>query len=248
LFVGHSVIRLESVNSTNTYAADQLIKSRPPEGIAYVAAEQTQGRGYSGNEWKSEKGKNLLLSVVLYPVFLTPRQHFFLNQVASLAIAETLQPRLPGREVKIKWPNDVFIGDKKVAGILIENSVKGNLIQHSIIGMGINVNQREFDPELKRATSLLRESKQVLSLDEIMLELFVQLEKRYLQLKEKKMEVLARDYMKRLYRVDEAATFLSQGKIFSGKIEGITAEGKLVIEHGGAHHVYGFKEVEFVME
>ena len=151
LFVGRNVIRLDTVNSTNTYATNQLAKSRLPEGTAIVAAEQTQGRGYSGNQWKSEKGMNLLLSVVLYPVFLAPRQHFFLNQVASLAIAETLQAYLPVKDVKIKWPNDVFIGDKKAAGILIENSVKGNIIQHAVPGMGINVNQTEFDPALKQA-------------------------------------------------------------------------------------------------
>lgn len=248
LFVGRSVIRLDTVNSTNTYATNQLAKSRLPEGTAFVAAEQTQGRGYSGNQWKSENGMNLLLSVVLYPVFLAPRQHFFLNQVASLAIAETLQAYLPVKDVKIKWPNDVFIGDKKAAGILIENSVKGNIIQHAITGMGINVNQKEFDPALKQATSLIKEIRREVSLDDLMKELFVQLEKRYLQLKQDKMEILVKDYMKRLYRVDVPSTFSASGKNFRGKIEGITADGKLVIEHGGAHEVYGFKEVEFIFD
>lgn len=248
LFIGSNLIRLETAVSTNSLAAEAIAEKKLPEGTVIVAEEQTQGRGYAGNTWQSERGKNLLMSMVLYPNFLSPRQHFFLNQVVSLAISDTLDEHIPANEVRIKWPNDVFIGNRKVAGILIENSIKGNMIQHCIVGMGINVNQTGFGDGLKQATSLAKELKSEIPLEQLMQQLFTHFEKRYLQLKREKFEMLVKEYMKKMYLVDELATFSAQQKKFRGKIEGLTADGRLVIEQDGIHKVYGFKEVEFVLE
>ncbi|MCY7411197.1 MAG: biotin--[acetyl-CoA-carboxylase] ligase, partial [Chitinophagales bacterium] len=147
-------------------------------------------KGYSGNIWESESGKNLLMSVIFFPNFLSPRLHFFLNQVASLAVADTVKEFVKGKEIKIKWPNDVFAGKKKIAGILIENSVKGNSIQHSIIGIGLNVNQKNFTPQLLHATSIFKILGKEILVDDMMNVLFSMLEARYLQLKQNRIEQL----------------------------------------------------------
>ena len=248
MFIGHLIIHFESIDSTNTFAAQELQRERLVEGTVIRASHQSKGRGYAGNEWESEAEENLLISVILYPNFLLPKNQFFLNQIAALAIVDTLEPLIEKSEVKIKWPNDVFIGDKKVAGILIENSVQGNSIQHSIVGMGINVNQEKFDSSLKHATSIFLESGVKNNIDEVMTNLFSHLEKRYLQLKLQRLEIIEKDYMKKLYRVDEMASFAASGKKFTGKIVGLTADGKLLIEKDGVHEVFGFKEVEMILD
>jgi BirA family biotin operon repressor/biotin-[acetyl-CoA-carboxylase] ligase len=247
LFVGKNLIELNSVDSTNAYTSKLVSEKAVPEGTAIRADFQSLGKGYAGNSWQSEPGKNLLLSIIFYPSFLSPRHQFFLNQLSSLAAANTVEFFLPGDRVKIKWPNDIFAGDKKIGGILIENSIQGQSIVHSIIGIGLNINQQKFEPSLSRATSFLNIAWREFSLAEVMHELFSQLEKRYLQLRQQRIDVLQKDYMKKLFRVEEPSWFASGGKRFRGKIAGITGEGKLIIETSGKHEVFGFKEVEMIL-
>ena len=247
LFIGNHLIELDEVDSTNAAAARLLQEKKMPEGTAVATAFQTTGKGYSGNTWDSEKGKNLLLSIIIYPSFLQPRHHFFLNQIASLAVASTIEMFAKGKTVSIKWPNDVFAGDRKIAGILIENSIQGNTIQHSIIGVGININQEKFHPDLKHATSLIQLIGEPKELASVRNELFSQFESRYLGLKQQRIDLLQKEYMKRLYRIEKSSMFVRNGTRFSGKIAGLTAEGKLVIDLGGRHEVFGFKEVEMVI-
>jgi len=248
LFIGKKIIELGSTDSTNAFAAKLLAESHLPEGTVITAKFQTLGRGYSGNSWHSDAGKNLLLSIILYPALLLPRHQFFLNQISSLAVANTVESFLVNSSVKIKWPNDVFVDDRKIAGILIENAVQSERFQHSIIGIGINVNQKKFEATLLRPTSFFKISGQEFSLEAVMKELFSQLEKRYLQLKQERIDLIQKDYMIKLYRVEELSWFRTDGKKFRGKIVGITAEGKLIIEASGKHEVFGFKEVEMVFD
>lgn len=248
LFVGKNVIELNSVDSTNAYASKILAEKALPEGTVIRADFQSLGKGYAGNSWQSEPGKNLLLSVIFYPSFLPPRHQFFLNQVSSLAVANTVEVFLPEDEVKIKWPNDIFADNRKIGGILIENSIQGQSIMHSIVGIGININQQKFDKSLPLATSIFKIGLKEFPLEEVMLELFSRLEQRYLQLKQWRIDMLQKDYMKKLLRVEELCWFASGGKKFRGKIAGITGEGKLIIETSGRHEVFGFKEVEMIFD
>jgi BirA family transcriptional regulator, biotin operon repressor / biotin---[acetyl-CoA-carboxylase] ligase len=248
LFVGKNLIELNSVDSTNAYASKLLSEKVFPEGTVIRADFQSSGKGYAGNLWQSEPGKNLLLSVIFYPSFLAPRHQFFLNQVSSLAVVNTVEAFLLNDEVRIKWPNDIFVGDKKIGGILIENSIQGQSIVHSVMGIGLNINQQKFEPALSLATSFFKIVLREFSLEEVMHELFSQLEKRYLQLRQQRIDVLQKDYMKKLFRVDELSRFVSGGKKFTGKIAGITGEGKLIIETSGKHDVFGFKEVEMILD
>ena len=248
LFVGKNLIALNSVDSTNAYTSKLISEKVPPEGTVIRADFQSSGRGYAGNSWLSEPGKNLLLSVIFYPSFLSPRHQFFLNQISSLAVANTVEIFLLQDEVKIKWPNDIFVGDKKIGGVLIENSIQGQSFVHSIIGIGLNINQQKFEPALSIATSFFKITLREFSLDEVMHELFSQLEKRYLQLRQQRIDVIQKDYMKKLFRIEELSWFVSGGKKFRGKIVGITAEGKLIIETSGRHEVFGFKEAEMIFD
>jgi len=248
LFIGKKIIEFDSLDSTNVFASKLLAENILPEGTTIVAKFQSLGKGYSGNSWQSEAGKNLLLSVILYPTFLSLRHQFFLNQISSLAVANTVESFLVNAAVKIKWPNDVFADDRKIAGILIENSVQSESFRHSIIGIGVNVNQENLKATLLHATSFIMISGKEFSLEEVMHELFSQLEKRYLQLKQQRIDLIERDYMKKLYRIEELSWFSSDEKKFRGKIVGITAEGKLIIETSGKHEVFSLKEVEMIFD
>ena len=120
-----------------------------PEGTLILTEDQTRGRGQMGNKWLTEKGKNLTFSIVLYPSFLRPNQHFYLTQFVSIAIQEVIQELLPDKGIKIKWPNDLYVENRKLAGILIENILSGHRIQSSILGIGLNVNQVQFPTNFK---------------------------------------------------------------------------------------------------
>ena len=147
------IIRLDNVDSTNTYLSG--IASNSPHGTCVLADRQSAGRGQRGNTWESEPGKNLTFSVLLRPDGLHASQQFRISQAVSLAITDTLDGFLPeGIEAKVKWPNDIYVGNRKICGILIENTLCGAAIQHSIIGIGLNINQRDFLSDAPNPVSL----------------------------------------------------------------------------------------------
>ena len=271
LFVGRNVIRLDTVNSTNTYATNQLAKSRLPEGTAFVAAEQTQGRGYSGNEWQSEKGKNLLLSVVLYPGWLGVGEQFWLSMAMGLGVRDAVSglqdsgwrvsgsrdhvecanpkpvTRQPEPSVTIKWPNDLYLGDRKAGGMLIENTLSGGKIQSSIVGIGLNVNQLAFPGDLPNPTSLALAAGRPFDLDVVADALFERLEQRYLQLKAGRRAELKSDYLAALYRFGAASEFVraADGAVFSGTIRGVTEAGWLQLETEAGLECFEVKQLRF---
>jgi len=246
LFIGRKIYREEALDSTNGFASELLSHEKVAEGTVVTTNYQKKGRGQTGNTWQSDAGKNLLLSVILYPSFLDPRHHFFLNQAVSLAVADSLERFVEYAELRIKWPNDILLHSKKTAGILIENAIQRKTIQHSVIGIGINVNQENFPNELKHVSSMKIASGKEYDLEKVMDELFIQLEHRYLQLRQNKIEQLQKDYMKKLFMLEEECFYKTQEKKFRGKIVGLTADGKLTLLVNGEHEVFGFKEVEMV--
>lgn len=245
VFTGKVIHRFESLTSTNEYAGQLLAKNTVMEGTVIQADHQSQGKGYSGNVWESVTGLNLLVSVILKPVFLQPRNQFFLNQAISLAVAETVKESVFDDHIKIKWPNDILFEDKKIAGILIENSIQKNRLQHTIIGIGLNVNQEKFSNDIKPATSLCLLAGKKFRLETVLDLLCENIEYRYLQLMNTRIQDLQKDYMKHLYKLEEAACFIANGNRFTGKIVGLTAAGKLILHIGDRHEVFGFKEVSF---
>lgn len=249
LFIGQKAIHLSSVDSTNSYASELLRQIAPSDGTLVYTFEQTNGRGQRGNTWLGEANRNVALSLILHPTFLSIDEQFWLTKIASLAtsdvLAETLLNQGIDADICIKWPNDIYVGDKKIAGILIENNLRDRHIQNTVIGVGINVNQTEFPTSIP-ATSL-----QIIAGVEIDKQLLLErwcefLEARYLQLKTNKRQLLDAAYLHRLYRLNIWATFAENRITFEGKIIGVSNTGKLQLEMRNAGiREFDLKEIVF---
>ena len=254
IFIGKNCIRLEKIHSTNTYLTDLCAEKNLSDGTVVITDRQEQGRGQRGTNWQSETRKNLTLSILLKPTFLKPDEQFLLSKVVALGVAEfiastpslLLKEKGVRDEVKIKWPNDIYIGNKKIAGILIENSVNGNSISHSIVGIGINVNQEKFSAELPNPTSLKIITGKDFDLEDCLEKLCSSVEKRYLQLRNHSKEIDS-DYLKNLYRLNELVNYNYRGEKLRAKITGVSKIGKLILEKvSGKKIECDFKEVVFL--
>ena len=250
--IGFKTIKLKTVDSTNNYARS-LIKSLKNKindfyklsGLVVIADEQTAGKGTGSNSWESEAGKNIILSIIVAPFFLKPIDQFIISKTISLGIFDYLKTKnIP---VKIKWPNDIYINDKKIGGILIENTIFDQTITSSIIGIGLNINQEKFSEEIKNPTSLFIETqKKYIIKDELGL-LIIKIQNRYEQLTTKRYKQINTDYLNSLYRKDEYAKYKANGEHFFAKIISIDEIGRIVIKtRANRKFTFGFKEVEFL--
>jgi len=246
LFTGINVIELDEVDSTNTYMKQLLEKERPLEGTVVTARNQTGGRGQQGNTWLAEPGKNLICSFIFYPVFLAADKNFYLNMAVSLAVREACESALED-EVKIKWPNDIYYRNQKIAGILIENSISGATVITSVVGIGLNVNQAQFSDDLPNASSLSIIAERVFDLNIILADLGKYLEKYYLQLRQSHFHFLQRAYTESLYRYNHTGYFKKGETLFKGEIVGVARDGKLIIQSGNKELRFAMQEVEYII-
>ena len=246
--IGSQIIRLTSVDSTNNFVLGSMAGESYPEGTIVMAIEQFAGQGLEHNKWESEKGKNLTFSVILYPVFLQPAEQFMLNKAVSLAIADVVREYLPTGPVRVKWPNDVYIRDNKVAGILINNTIRGNHFDHSIVGIGMNVNQRKFLSDAPNPVSLNNYLNETTDLEECLHKLSSSLNFRYNQLRMGKKDQLDDEYLENLYRLGKSTEFRVGKELFHARIQGVSEYGQLILQkESGETAKYEFKEVEFVI-
>lgn len=250
LFVGQNSIHVESLDSTNSYATEMLRQIALSEGSVIYSFDQQNGRGQRGNSWESEPNKNVALSLVLYPKFLRADEQFLLTKITSLAVADLMAELLDDFKesliVSIKWPNDIYVNEKKIAGILIENALRDGLIQNSVIGIGLNVNQIQFT-STNKATSLFILSGREFSLQEVVNRFCEFLEARYLQLKSTSIQNIDSAYLKRLYRINEWANYSAEETKFEGKIIGVSKIGKLQVEMRSADvKEFDLKEIVFL--
>lgn len=249
LFVGQNIINLDETDSTNTYATNLIKKQPVVEGTLVIANKQTKGRGQLGNAWQSEGGKNITFSLVLHPGFLSTEKQFYLSKITSLAVfgmlTEFLNISLYG--IKIKWPNDILVNNNKIAGILIENILRGNFLQSSVIGVGININQLNFTGIDKQATSLAVLLKKEFNLKDL-LQLFCKhFEVLYLTLKQNNFHKINQAYLKQLYGFNEWANYSVLQKTFTAKITAIEESGLLVLTNQQQEVLkFNFKEVTFL--
>ncbi len=226
LFTGQHLIRLSSVDSTNNYAASLLAATNVPEGTVILAYEQTAGRGQRGAQWHTAAGQNLTFSLVVFPRFLSVSEQFMLSSITALAVAHTLEDA--GLKALVKWPNDVYSGRCKLAGILIENGVQGNRLSHSIIGVGINVNQLDF-PEGIKAASLQSLTGRTFE-NEAVLRIFCRnFEKYYLLLRAGQKDSIRQEYLDRLLNYGVEAAYIYQDKPLYAVITGVSPEGRLLL-------------------
>lgn len=244
-FIGQIYQYLPSCQSTNDEAAAWLATSNPPEGALLTTGNQTAGRGQRGNVWESQPNQNLTFSILLKPTFLVPAEQFWLNVAVSLGVYDTLRPLL-SESLRIKWPNDIFVDDQKLGGILIENTLQGSQIAWSVVGIGLNINQTTFDHTT--ATSLQQQAPLPDGYDRAgLLGLLCEnVEKRYLQLRARQFGLLKANYLQTLYRYQETHVFSSNGRTFQGIIVGIDPTGRLAIQEDQEVRYFGFKEVAFV--
>jgi BirA family transcriptional regulator, biotin operon repressor / biotin---[acetyl-CoA-carboxylase] ligase len=240
-------MELPEVPSTNAYALDLLSKSKPSVGTVITTFCQTAGRGQIGSQWESEPGKNISLSTILFPDFIAAKDQFQLNQSISLAVLDLVKNCLPDHPVSIKWPNDIYVGSRKIAGILIQNSLINTQIRSTVAGIGININQTTFVTNPPNPTSMCLESGQEFPLNDLVPQLCEHLEYRYLQLKAGKIVLLQHDYLRQLYRFGQLANYQrSSGETFQGTIIGIDEMGRLKVEVDSKIEPFGLKEIKFI--
>ena len=222
------IIKLDAIDSTNAYLK-RLNAIEPLEDYTVVMAKhQSDGRGQMGTKWESQASKNLMVSVFKDVSFVDLEHHFYISIVISLSIIDALQS-FNIKKLKVKWPNDILSESNKVAGILIENVIKNNQLQASIIGFGLNVNQTEFK-NLPNASSLRNTSGQLFNLDEVLHKILTNLERYFLLLKQEHFELLMRTYESHLFRKNKPSTFKdAKGHLFLGFIEAVSNSGSLQI-------------------
>ena len=237
------IYHFDTITSTN----DEAKESKYHDGDIIRADFQTAGRGQRGHTWESRAGENLTFSVVLEPHFLPVAEQFMLLEAVALALADFFAQL--GVGTKIKWTNDIYVGDKKLVGILMEHKLQGSILSRAIAGIGINVNQREFSPSLPNPTSMALLKGVEFDREEVLRIIIESLMARYEMLRQEKREQLTVDYNSLLYHRDEWHTYaLPNGELFKGKILGVMEQGALRIEReDGQESQFLFKEVEFVL-
>lgn len=237
------ITRFEQTTSTN----DEARNRQYTHGDIITAEYQTAGRGQRGNRWSSIESKNLMLSLVLEPTFLHASRQFLLSEAVALGLVDTLAEF--GIEARIKWTNDIYVDDRKICGVLIEHDLRGAHLARTIVGIGLNVNQLEFDPALPNPTSMCRLAGHEFDREEVLQTLARKIMARYEQLADGASEQLQSDYHALIYRRDEAHTYrLPDGTPFEGTIRRVDADGTLIVEHAdGSERGYLFKQIEFVI-
>lgn len=232
---------LPSCHSTNTYAAEWLKENDEQEGWIVYTFDQTNGRGQQGSVWESEPYKNLTFSVILKPFFLLPVDQFQLNMVVSLAVLKFLD----GLKIKamIKWPNDIYVNEKKICGILIENQVRGNRILNSIVGIGLNINQHDF--KTPNATSVFLQKDMEYNLLESLQYFRDILMSEYQKLCAGNVESIKKEYHAAMFLRNKPSIFKKLDTTFVGSIKGVNNQGRLLVQTESGLMDFGLKEISF---
>jgi len=252
--IGKPIFELDRVDSTNAYANQVMAKGNLTEGTVIWAHEQYAGRGQLNHHWISEAGQNLTFTVVLKPSFLSPDRQFLLNKAVSLGAIDFVRNSLKNlsgnqiHETGIKWPNDIYIGNQKIGGILIEHKIMGNALETSLAGIGMNINQIRFSSEIPNPVSLIQLLHSEMALKEALVAICSCLGCRYKMLQDKETETLDHDYHNALLGFNQWRFFTRNGNLMEGKITGVDNLGRLLIETRQGEVVsFNHREVEYVL-
>ena len=253
----YDIIWLEEVDSTNNEAKRRL--SDLDNMSVLSALSQSCGRGQAGNSWCSDKGMNLTFSIVLKSgpescLNLKACRQFVISECASLAVVDLLEKY--GIHAQIKWPNDIYVENRKVCGILIENALMGSVISSSIIGIGLNINQRNFNVNLPNPTSMVlsgAESMDIQQCLEEFMDIFKAYVERYLHIKGGYAKI-RKMYLAQIWKMDVPAEYIdyksdTEGRRFTGVIKGISDVGLLLVKDNDSGDIqeYGFKEIGYIL-
>lgn len=245
--IANPIVRILTTDSTNNYANQQIKENYLAEGTVFLTYDQTSGRGQMKNFWESEPGKNLTFSLVLYPDFLEIRRQFMLSKVVTLGIYKALHQYID--QLKIKWPNDIYAGNRKLGGILIENSILSGKLKSMVAGIGLNVNQTVFRSNAPNPVSMQILTNQHYDCEQLLTEVLSGINGYYTLLKQGEKAEIDQAFTSVLYRLNERHRFKTDDEVFTGEITGVNEIGQLLIrKEDGQILDFHFKEVEFMQE
>ncbi len=241
-----NILHFKQVDSTNNKALEILDKEQLPEFTMLTADYQTKGKGQHNRKWHSKAGENIILSIIVYPRFLSVHNLFYLSKAAAITTKELI--KLYCKPIFIKWPNDIYVNQHKIAGILIENKISPDGIIASVIGVGINVNQQHFPSEIPNPTSLFLETGKVYHLQTLIAQWYKLFLNYYQLLKQEQYLAIEKEYHDFLYRKNQITTFISKNQeTIQGKILKVSPAGELVLEEGNQLKAYKVGEIEMVL-
>ncbi|HXL57981.1 MAG TPA: biotin--[acetyl-CoA-carboxylase] ligase [Chitinophagaceae bacterium] len=243
--IGVPFIEIYSLDSTNNYAMQQLQKSMSQHGTAYFAHEQFAGKGQRGKQWHARPGENIILSVVLDTSYLQVSKQFGLSMAVAMATHDFFAQRAL-KDTFVKWPNDLYWGDRKAGGILIENIIRGKDWQWAIAGIGININQTIFDPSITNAVSLKQITGKTYDPVQLAKELCNSLNLRYNQLINQGTELLLIEYNAVLYKHGQSIKLKKANVSFNAILKEVNEYGQLVVE-ASAEQTFNVGEIEWVV-
>ncbi|MDR1680115.1 MAG: biotin--[acetyl-CoA-carboxylase] ligase [Prevotellaceae bacterium] len=242
------IIHLSQTTSTNDSLSELVRREKPENGSIVYTDFQTSGRGQAGSGWESEKGKNLLFSIVFYPENVSIQQNFILSQMVAVAIADVLKTLLPSESVSIKWANDIYVGEKKIVGILIENIIQGARVSTSIAGIGLNVNQLLFRSNAPNPVSLRQLTGKTFDLVELLNKLQHSLLKQFALLQQNRTAITT-NYIHNLFRREGYHNYADENGTFKAKFHNILPDGQLILEtKEGEKKYFFFKELQFLFD
>lgn len=240
-------IHVRETASTNSHLS--RLAAHLPDATVLYTHRQTAGRGQKGNSWEAEPGKNITLSLLIKQPDVAVRDQFLISEATSLAVVDVVGEM--GVHATVKWPNDIYFGDKKLGGILIEHSLSGNAIAHTIVGLGLNVNQTVFVSDAPNPVSLAQLTGTEYDLDTIMRQLGERITKFCHFGSNDERQALHTRYLSRLYRNDgcEHPFALPDGTTFMATIVDVGRDGMLTLKHSndGTTHQYAFKQVKHII-
>lgn len=239
----YKILHFETTESTNQIAEEEVFRNRPAEFTVFYTDFQTKGKGVGSNTWYSNRAENLLLSIVLYPDFLNPADQFLINKIVSLGVCQCLSEFIPQRNCFIKWPNDIWIDFGKIAGILSRNTIMGNQFETCIVGIGLNVNQINFSPDLPNPVSMAQIAGHPFDRDQVLHSLIQRIAYYYNLLKINDLKEIDQQYLEKLLYFNSKATFIADGNEFEGIIRGLDQFGLLLVEKDQRINKYDLKEI-----
>ncbi|MFC4233241.1 biotin--[acetyl-CoA-carboxylase] ligase [Parasediminibacterium paludis] len=243
--IGQPFVQFEAIYSTNSYAIDSLQANLAAHGTAYFAHHQTAGKGQRGKEWHTQPSSNIILSVIVDSTALGIHQQFQLSVAVALACHDFFS-QYAGDETTVKWPNDIYWRDRKAAGILIENIIKGNVWQWAVVGIGININQTSFGEYAKNPVSLKQITGEQFDTVKLAKELCNELDHRYQQLLNRDFTTLLSEYNQYLYKAGQVVKLKKDTATFTCTIKQVNSNGQLEVI-GAAKDCFEFGEVEWVI-
>jgi BirA family transcriptional regulator, biotin operon repressor / biotin---[acetyl-CoA-carboxylase] ligase len=242
----NNILLLPSIDSTNTYAHRLLAQQQNLHGTIVQAQYQTAGRGQRGNDWKSNSNHNLLMSIIIDHQGSDLSSQFILNMAICLAIAEGTYRFIQPKKCSVKWSNDIYIDDQKIAGVLIENIIRGSQWTQSIIGIGVNINVDFFDETLLHATSIYQQLGQLIDINMYRNELISCINE-YLQWAKADEEGVWKKYNEMLYKRNEMQQFLIGAEMQAWQIRGVQANGELVLGKNGEEQYFSYGMIKQII-